>query len=158
MVQCYHRQEFLAIVPDAKRAVWTLAKGRMHEGVYYCSDPNDLKRQLNKQLWSFVASVLVPDRNTFEVFDKDGSLQMVRQTDLYWAAVWQCWKTKQTLWARVSPALLRSQFGESVVERGAWGVPLGYNFSHLSSLKDIPWYDIEIYAKPEAAKESEAAK
>ena len=158
MIECSHQQEFFAIVPNMERTVWTLAKGKMRKGVYYCSDPKDLKRQLCKQCWSYVASILTPDRNSFERFDNNGELQGYRQTDLYWACVWQCWKTKQTLWARATPELLRSQSGESAVSRGAWGMPLGYCFSHLSALRGMEWYDIEIYAKPEKAKESEVAK
>lgn len=162
MTQCYSRPEFFAIVPDVDRKMWTLAKGKMREGVYYCSDIKDLKRQLGKQFWSFVASILVPENNKFQGFDKEGNLQDFKQTNLYWACVWQCWKTKQTLWAKVAPELLRSQVGEGMAERGIWCVPTGYNFSHLSALRGIEWYDIEIYAKPEAkdvkSKESEVAK
>ena len=159
MIQLYYPITFFALVPDAERKMWTLAKGTTRkDGVFMADGKSDLKRQLDKEHWGFVANILVPDRHTFEGFDKEGKLQESRRTSLYWAGVWQCPETKKTLIAMADPDILRSQCGESLCERGAWGTPTGYNFSHLCALKDMEWYDIELYAKPKAAKESEAGK
>ncbi|MBR4615222.1 MAG: hypothetical protein IKO55_06415 [Kiritimatiellae bacterium] len=149
MIECFHPITFFALVPDVERKMWTLAKGRTRRRVYLCDGKSALKRQLGKDCYNHVANILVPNRYTFEGFDKAGKLQEFRQTSLYWAGVWQCWKTKKTIIATIGPDITRSGFGESLCERGGWGMPIGYNFSHLSSLKDMKWYDLEIYAKPE---------